>query len=85
MTDLVPVLLRVAFHMRGGALYQAGETATFAPDVADWLIGRGIARPLVPDTASENPQESPMPAKALDKAPKDTMIKRAPIKKGGLQ
>lgn len=60
--------------VRGGALYNPGECAAFAPEVAEDLLHRGIAELL-------DEEDSPMPATPAKKAPEtplvDKMIHRA--------
>lgn len=82
MTEsLVRVRLLGQCTVRGGALYNPGDCAAFAPEVAGDLLHRGIAELL-------DEEESPMPAtpatKAPDRPPKDKMIHRLqPWTKGG--
>lgn len=77
--------LRAAFQSRGGALYNPGETVAMPEDVAADLVTRGIAEPVTPSPQPETEETPAMSAngKSLDRPPRDTMLRRPPVKKGG--
>src|SRR3546814_10161682 len=63
-----------------GALYNEGETAGFAPEVAEDLIKREIAKPAKADKAAKKPAEPELYAaddfKDEDEAVIDALIKK---------
>ena len=59
-----------------GGRWNAGEEVSFPQDIAEDLIARGAAI-----ATAAKPAEAVVVA-ALDHSPSDTMIHRAPVKKG---
>lgn len=62
--ELVSVELTDRLQVRGGGLLLRGEVAAFAPDVAEDLIARGLARAV---------------RKAPEAPPADKMVKRREV------
>jgi len=65
-------LLRMIRHWRA---WNAGETAAFAPDIADDLIASGVAElvaPKVSDPALEAPHSTPEPQPRRPGRPRKT-------------
>lgn len=80
---LIRVRLLGTFRLRGGARYNAGETAAFPPEIAEQALAAGVA--VLADASQE---EEPAMAKPATKAPNGPpihkQIKWAP-RKGGRQ
>lgn len=83
MGTLIAVRLRERCFVRGGAMFNAGETVALPPAEAQTLLSSGVAVPIETEEESTMPAKEPSQVKAPEQAPKDKMIRRAPWQKGG--
>lgn len=81
--NLIRLRLLGPARVRGGALYNAGEVAAFAPEIAEEFLSAGIAE-IVPSPEEEESEMAKKPAneKAIHQPPAHKQIKWSPNKGG---